>query len=277
MRRAARYLKNLLRYMRSGGVVYTSIQQVQYSQLLAGKKAVVTGATSGIGLAIARKFAAMGAEVCLVARKADRLQTLKTEFSVRNEIVQTYVWDISDIKESGKHIQNIKELLGGLDIWVNNAGIYIDRETGFSEAEWDAVMDTDCRSLYFIMENLTKKMQGVKGEARKIINITSNRGIFADRGPYGAAKSAAISLTKGFAKKYAEKGIVINSIAPGITATNINHIDVTGNVYVDEGINYRVAFPEEIAEIAAFLASDAANHIVGQNIVCDGGQTILSV
>ena len=277
MRRAARYLKNLLRYMRSGGVVYTSILQVQYSQLLAGKKAVVTGATSGIGLAIARKFAAMGAEVCLVGRKADRLQTLKTEFSARNETVQMYVWDISEIKEADKHIQNIKELLGGLDVWVNNAGIYIDSETGFSESEWDAVMDTDCRSLYFIMENLTKKMQGVKGEARKIINITSNRGIFADRGPYGAAKSAAISLTKGFAKKYAEKGIVINSIAPGITATNINHIDVTGNVYVDEGINYRVAFPEEIAEIAAFLASGAANHIVGQTIVCDGGQTILSV
>lgn len=263
--------------MRSGGVVYTSIQDIKYPQLLTGKKAVVTGATSGIGLAIARKFVTMGAEVCLIGRNINSLQKLKKEFSDRGKEVATYVWDISGVKAVNKHIKNIKTELGGLDIWVNNAGIYVDSENGFTEAQWDAVMDTDCRSLYFIMENLTAAMQGNKGETHKIINITSNRGIFADRGPYGAAKTAAISLTKGFAKKYADKGIIINSIAPGITATNINHIDITGNVYVSEGINYRVAFPQEIAEIAAFLASGAANHIVGQTIVCDGGQSILSV
>ena len=263
--------------MRFGGVVYTSIQEIKYPKLLTGKKAVVTGATSGIGLAIARKFVTMGAEVCLVGRNVNSLQKLKKEFLARGDKVSTYVWDISNVKAVSNHIKNIKSELGGLDIWVNNAGVYIDSENGFSESEWDVVMDTDCRSLYFIMEDLTKAMQGAKGEVSKIINITSNRGIFADRGPYGAAKVAAISLTKGFAKKYADKGLVINSIAPGITATNINHIDITGNVYVNEGANYRVSFPQEIAEIAAFLASGAANHIVGQTIVCDGGQTILSI
>lgn len=272
-----RYIRNFMRYMRSGGVVYTTVQQIEYGKLLDGKTAVVTGGTSGIGLAIAQKFLGLGASVCIIGRNETKLKNTVSGLVCGKEKIFSYVWDLQDVADAPAHVADIEKKLGAIDIWVNNAGIYIGKNGNYSEEEWDAVMDTDCRSLYFVMEAVTERMQGMCGTAKKIINITSNRGVFADRGPYGAAKIAAISLTRGFAKKFATRGIVINSIAPGITASNINHIDPSGNIYVDELPNYRVALPQEIAELAAFLASDAANHIVGQNIVCDGGQTILSV
>jgi oxidoreductase, short chain dehydrogenase/reductase family protein len=272
-----RYIRNLMRYMRSGGVVYTTVQQIEYGKLLDGKTAVVTGGTSGIGLAIAQKFLGLGASVCIIGRNETKLKNTVSALVCGKEKLFSYVWDLQDVADARAHVVAIEKILGTIDIWVNNAGIYIGKNGNYSEEEWDAVMDTDCRSLYFVMEAVTERMQGMCGAAKKIINITSNRGVFADRGPYGAAKIAAISLTQGFAKKFATRGIVINSIAPGITASNINHIDPSGNIYVDEPPNYRVALPHEIAELAAFLVSDAANHIIGQNIVCDGGQTILSV
>lgn len=113
----------------------------------------------------------MGAEVCLVGRNVNSLQKLKKQILARGDKVSTYVWDISNVKAVSKHIKNIKSELGGLDIWVNNAGVYIDSENGFSESEWDVVMDTDCRSLYFIMEDLTKAMQGAKGENCSFFSI----------------------------------------------------------------------------------------------------------
>lgn len=277
MKRLLRYVRNLVRFMKSGGVVYATVGQIDYGRLLKGKCAVVTGGTSGIGFAIAQKFLALGATVCIVGRNEAKLEKAVLELSADKKAIVSYCWDLQDISDARHHVAAIGEMLGSIDIWVNNAGIYVAKDADFTESEWDAVMDTDCRSLYFIMETITKKMQGKRGAAKKIINITSNRGVFADRGPYGAAKIAAISLTQGFAKKFAPKGIIINSIAPGITASNINHMDTKGNLYVEEDPNYRVALPQELAELAAFLASDAANHIVGQNIVCDGGQSLLSV
>lgn len=276
MRQILRYIRNILRYIRCGGVVYANIAQINHAKYLSGKKAVVTGATSGIGLEIARKFLMLGADVCIVGRSDEKLKRAAKELERCGSVVICHQWDIQDVDNVPVRVETICKQLGGIDIWVNNAGVYIHGEN-FTIEEWDQIMDTDCRSLYFIMKAITNAMEGALGDSRKIINITSNRGVFADRGPYGAAKIAATSLTLGYAKKYATRGIVINSIAPGATASNINHIDTRGNIYADEFPNYRVALPQEIAELAAFLASDAANHIVGQNIVCDGGQSILSV
>lgn len=272
-----RYIRNFVNYMRSGGAVYAVVQQIAYDRMLEGKTAVITGGTSGIGFAIAQKFLRLGASVCIIGRNEEKLAQTVNETACSKDSFFPYVWDLKDVADAQMHIATIEKILGTIDIWVNNAGIYIGKTDNYSEEEWDAVMDTDCRSLYFVMEAVTERMQGTCGATKKIINITSNRGVFADRGPYGAAKVAAISLTQGFAKKFATRGIIINSIAPGITASNINRIDPSGNIYVDEPPNYRVALPQEIAELAAFLASNAANHIVGQNIVCDGGQTILSI
>lgn len=276
VRHIFRYIRNMLRYMRSGGVVYANVAQINHTELLSGKKAVVTGATSGIGLEIARKFLMLGADVCIVGRSDEKLKKTAKELEQYSGMVTCHQWDIRDIDNVSERVEIIRQQLGGLDIWVNNAGVYLHGEH-FTSEEWNQVMDTDCKSLYFIMEEITKAMEGSLGDCRKIINITSNRGVFADRGVYGAAKIAATSLTLGYAKKYATRGIIINGIAPGIVASNINHIDARGNIYTEEFPNFRVALPQEIAELAAFLASDAANHIVGQNIVCDGGQSILSV
>jgi short-chain dehydrogenase/reductase SDR len=109
----------------------------------------------------------------------------------------------------------------------------------------------------------------------KVINIASIAGILGAPIPYGISKWGVIGMTEGFARDCADQGIVINAIAPGVTATQINpYIDIQENSYHDWAKNKRVCYPEEIAELALFLSSDAANHIVGQTIVCDGG-TIL--
>jgi NAD(P)-dependent dehydrogenase (short-subunit alcohol dehydrogenase family) len=142
-----------------------------------------------------------------------------------------------------------------------------------TESIWDNIHDINSKGLFFICQAIAQHWirDNKKG---KIINIASNRGILGDKAPYGMSKWEVICLTRGLGKELFPKGIIVNGIAPGIVSSGINDIDPTENAFINNPPSDRVGLPEEIAELAVFLASEAANHIVGQTIVCDGGSSL---
>lgn len=268
--------RNFIKYIRKGGVVYVNIAQVNYGECLKGKRIVVTGGGSGIGYAIAGKFLASGAEVTITGRNAEKLAGAAGRLN--SEKVHTLVWDVADVSVAGKKIGEAAQMMGGLDILVNNAGVYIPSNlfSIIEEKDWDSVMGTNIKGVffasrataaYFIREN--------KSRGGKIINISSIAGINGDCGPYGISKWGVNGLTKGLARDLIGKNIIVNAIAPGVIATEMNKdLNVADNAYSPAQKNERVTLVEEIADLALFLASDASNNIVGQVIVCDGGWTL---
>lgn len=272
MRVVFRWLKNFVKYLRCGGVVHVSVTEVYGGGTLHNKKILITGGSSGIGYAIAKKCIREGAIVLVSGRSKRKL--LETQAGLGADRCEILEWDIGNVSVVEEKMRQVVEKLGRIDLLVNNAGVFTPK-TFFEidEKEWDRIFDSNLKGLYFVTQVVSayyirNQVQG------KIINITSNRGILGDFGPYGASKWGVVGLTKGWGRDLIRHGIIVNGIAPGITATGINHIDVNENAYSTEPRDQRVALPEEIAEIAAFLASDAANHIVGQVIVCDGGTVL---
>lgn len=250
------------------------IAQVNYGECLKGKRIVVTGGGSGIGYAIAGKFLASGAEVTITGRNAEKLAGAAGRLN--SEKVHTLAWDVADVSVAGKKIGEAAQMMGGLDILVNCAGIYTEKTMAdMDKNEWDRIMDTNIRGLYFTCQKAIEYfLRENKIQMSKIINISSIRGFQGDCGPYGISKWGVNGLTKGLARDFIGKNILVNAIAPGITATAINGIDASDNVFDTAPGNNRVALPEEIAELALFLAGNSSNHITGQIIACDGGETL---
>ena len=267
------YLRNFIRYIRRGGVVTVNLATLFKGEVLKDKRVLVTGGTSGIGYAVAEKFISEGAKVLITGRNEQRLE--KAAKSLNGDVC-TLLWDVADVSNSKEKIRKVVDLLGGLDIIINNAGVYTpDPFSSIDKTNWDFVMDTNIKGVFFLCQAAVEHLLN-NSNGGKIINITSIRGFQGDCGPYGISKWGANGLTKGLARDLISKNIIVNGIAPGITASEINGIDVTKNAYYGAEVrNERVALPEEIAEIACFLSSDAANNIVGQIIICDGGSTLI--
>lgn len=265
-------IKNFFKYLRYGGVTVANICQINYCNVLAGKRVLITGGSSGIGLAIAEKLYSMGACILITGRNLGRMKQISEKYDERFEIIE---WDLCDENFLQRRFNEAVEKLGGLDIVINNAGIYTTQNyKTMTIPEWDRIVNVDLKAAYFVMKHSADYFiaSNVKG---KIINIDSNRGFMGDVGPYGASKWGVRGLTYGFAKDLIKYGIIVNGIAPGTTATGINNISPSDNMYDEREANKRVVCPEEIAEIAAFLASGAAESIVGEIIICDGGSSLL--
>lgn len=265
-------IRNFIKYMKYGGVVYVNISQINYNGILEGKRVLVTGGSSGIGYAIAKKCLEEGARVVITGRDINKLNAISKKIGSNNLLALE--WDVSDSNLAREKIKEIELVLGGLDIVFNNAGVYTSKSfLEIEEEDWDTVMDINAKGLFFVCQAASDYFLK-KSKSGKIINIASNRGILGDYGPYGMSKWGVIGLTKGLGRDLISKGIIVNGIAPGITATNINGVKVEENAFSDEPRNKRIGLPEEIAELALFLASDAANNIVGEVIVCDGGTSL---
>jgi 2-dehydro-3-deoxy-D-gluconate 5-dehydrogenase len=241
---------------------------------LSGKVALVTGANTGIGQAIAVSLAAAGADVALAGRsKAD--ETLAKVRSLGRKGLNIEA-DLSGTEfVSGIIAQTLSEF-GSLDILVNNAGIIRRSDTvDFTEADWDAVIDTNLKSLFFLSQTAGRHMitQG-KG---KIINIASMLSFQGGvRVPsYTASKSGVAGLTKALANEWAAKGVNVNAIAPGYIATNNTaalQADETRNRQILERIPAGLwGRPEDIAGAAVFLASSASDYVNGHVLAVDGG------
>lgn len=265
-------LASLRKYIRTNGkVVQLTISQVNYSNILYGKKIIITGGSEGIGLSMAKKFVSEGANVLITGR--DELKLKKAEQTISSSNLHTLSWDVADVGAIQSKLKQAIDVLGGLDFFVNNAAFIAHYQT--DEDFYDKTMVTNLKAPYFISQQvICYFLEHNKNKTSKIINISSLNAFQNSDHPYYLSKSALTTLTKGLARKYADKDIIINAIAPGICASSINAQDVRENAWSDASLNHRIVVPEEIAEIACFLLSDAANGIIGQTIVCDGGRLL---
>lgn len=262
-------LRAFLRYIRTNGkITNLNIAQIQYSQILSGKKIIVTGGSEGIGLCMAKKFVSLGAEVLITGRSIEKLKRAETDINSKN--LHILSWDISDFNIIKSKLHESIRILGGLDILINNAAYIAHRKS--DEDFYDKMMDTNLKSIYLACRYTVDYFLGKDDNlVKKILNISSITSFKEDTNPYSLSKRGVNALTKGFAKEYADKNIIVNAIAPGYVASSINYRDISNNAYDSRNRLHRIITPEEIAELAAFLCSDAANGIVGQVIACDGG------
>jgi 3-oxoacyl-[acyl-carrier protein] reductase len=245
----------------------------------AGQKrvAVVTGASRGIGKAIALRLARDGRHVVLVARSEGPLNDVKAAIEANGGAASALAVDISDAKAFGAAIERVAEQHGRLDILVNNAGITKDGLIlRMSDEDWDAVVDTNLKSAFVACRGAARPM--MKNRFGRIVNISSTSGVVGNAGQanYAAAKSGLMGLTKTIARELGSKGITANVVAPGFIET-----DMTANLpqQVKDGVLglmavKRLGNGDDIAATVAYLTSDEAGFITGQTICVDGGMTM---
>lgn len=263
---------------RYGGNSIARISYPVYGDILAGKKILVTGGSSGIGLAIAKKFVECGADVLITGRNSEKLAAAVNE--IGKEHCFSMSWDIFRTDEIEKRLDECESLLGGeISALVNNAGIAPSRFWGnVDEEEWDKIYSTNLKGLFFLTQSIAKRWKGqIKSdEYRKIVNISSQGGFVGATYPYRMVKWDIRGLTEGLGKALVQDRIIVNGIAPGVVKTSMQQFSLQQgeNLYTDQNPVERVILPEEVAELALFLMSDASNAIVGQTVVCDGGYTL---
>ena len=238
---------------------------------LEGHTALVTGGGSGIGLAIAERFYVEGATVVVAGRDERKLQA-----ATEGKQNDRFIYCVCDLA----HVDQIKTTLRNaiddykVDILVNNAGAYAALPfLEVDESEWSRILSTNLTGAFFAMQAFCRARREVQGMGR-VVNICSNTGVLGATSCYSASKWGLVGLTRGLGKEMAKYGIVVNGIAPGMVASPINGIDPTADLASRHSDDGRIAVPDEIAEIALFLASDASAHIVGQVIACDGGESL---
>jgi len=265
-------LRAISKYIKyNGKITHLTLSQINKGGCLQGKKIVVTGGSSGIGMAMAKKFLSEGADVVITGRNLDKLK--EAEAIINNPRIHILQWDVINTEAINDKLQEAINLLGGLDAFVNNAAFLEHFRT--DEEFYDKTLDTNLRAVYFICQKVVAALMSLNGDkGGKILNISSINGQMSSVHPYYISKWGLNGLTKGFAKSYASKNIIVNAIAPGYCSSSINKQNVEENAYSSTNPLQRIIIPEDIAELAAFLLSDAANAIVGQIIAVDGGTTL---
>ena len=243
------------------------------------KVAMVTGAGNGIGRAIAGRLAKDGTHVLVCDFDADAARDAKAEISAGGGTADAAVVDVRERETVAAAMEQLVGKWGRLDILVANAGI-MDRETflEFSDELWHRVIDTN---LYraFVCGQLAARQMAKQGGGGRIVNVASNSGIFGGRGraAYGASKAGIINLTQSMAIELAEHDILVNAVAPGPTLTNPERQGDLMQSAKDRMPLKRYGSPDEIAEVAAFLASDACSFTTGHVFAADGGFTVAGI
>ena len=241
--------------------------------MLKGKTAIVTGGSRGIGAAICKRFAEQGANIALLyagnTQKAEETKAALQEMGVKAEAYQCNVADAEQVAAVCKQI--IKDF-GGADILVNTAGITKDKLVPMMKVpDFDSVVDTNLKGAFYMIKQLYPVF--MKQKSGKIINISSVSGLMGNPGQtnYSASKAGLIGLTKSVAKELASRNVNCNAIAPGFVATDMTENLSENNALVDHIPMKRFAQPEDIANLALFLASDQSDYITGEVIRIDGG------
>lgn len=249
---------------------------------LTGKVAVVTGASSGIGVEIAKAFAAQGADVALIARRYERLETLAKEIESMGRKALAVKCDVTKEEDVTVTVKTILDKFGKIDILLNNAGVVsMGSVEDLEEAEWDRVMDTNVKSIFLMSKPIVKHMKERK--YGKIINTASICGLVGSIGrsaplhAYNASKGAVINLTRGMGASLAQYGITVNAIGPSLFKTEMTESSLNKEGFVKMFNTIcpagRPGNPGELNGAAIYFASDASSYTTGQTLFIDGGWT----
>ena len=246
---------------------------------LAGRAALVTGASSGLGAHFARLLAGEGAAVALAARRAERIDALAAELRGSGATAIAVAMDVTDPASVQRAVEQAERGLGRLDILVNNAGITASsRFLETSEDEWRAVLDTDLTGLMRVGQESARRM-AARGEGGAILNVASILGVrpAPQVAAYSAAKAAAISLTQSMALELARHRIRVNALAPGYIETDLNAAFLrspAGEALARRVPMRRFGQAEDLDGAVLLLVSDAGRFITGATLPVDGGHLL---
>ncbi len=247
---------------------------------LSGKTALVTGASRGLGKAMALALAQAGCDVALNARKEESLQQTAAEIRKLGRKVVLAAGDVADEAEVKNVVDAVQKAFGRIDILVNNAGVW---EGSFffrlSKEDWDKVLSVNLTGAFLVAKAVSRVM--MKQRSGKIIQLASILGLRG--GPqsivYSATKAGIIQMTRVMAIELGSAGVQVNAIAPGFFETDMTkryqEEPVLLKAHVDKIPSKRVGKPDDLAGLTVFLASKASDHITGQVIVIDGGESLV--
>ena len=245
---------------------------------LKNKVAIVTGASRGIGKAIAEVIANAGAHVVCASRSENELKEFSNNLNDRGLSSSYFGCDVSNLENFKKLADDTISKYESIDILVNNAGITKDSLImRMSESDWDQVINVNLKGVFNGIKSVTRQM--MKQKHGRIINISSIVGLIGNPGQanYAASKSGVIGLGKAVSKELASRNITVNTIAPGYIETDmVESIDEKSKENLLNQIPLgRIGFPDEIAATVLYLASDEAGYVSGQTIAVDGGMTTI--
>ena len=244
------------------------------SESLKNKISLVTGASRGIGAAIAIELAKCGASVIGTATSEKGAEIIKKSFEINEVKGQAMVLDVNSNASIETLMDKINEEFGTVDILINNAGITRDTLLmRMKEEDWDAVISTNLKSVYKLSQAVLRGM--MKNRSGRIINISSVVGHMGNAGQtnYAAAKAGINGFTKSLAQEVGSRGITVNAIAPGFIDTDMTRAldDAQREALLKHIPLAKLGQPQDIAQAVCFLASDAANYITGETIHVNGG------
>ena len=238
----------------------------------------MTGASRGIGEAIAKQLSSCGAKIILIARNSDQLVAVKETIISNGGIAESIAGDVSNLNSISEIVTNTIDKWGRIDILVNNAGIARDNIImRMKEDDWDSVMNINLKGCFNGIKSVARPM--IKNKAGRIINITSVIGQIGNAGQsnYAASKAGIMGLTKSMAKELGSRNITVNAVAPGYITTDMtNELNDEVKEQLKSSIPLgRLGTPDDVANLVCFLASDEAGYITGQTFNVDGGMVMI--